>query len=121
MMDQPVTTNPLMIAFINMTVVFAVLYGLSWVIQFFRFIDPTQKKSIAKTESAPVAAPATATAEPEQAASYQNEAEIVAVISAAIAAYGYSTSQIVSIRPVGGKAWSQAARLEAVNARTQLY
>lgn len=43
-MGQPVTTNPFMIALINMTVVFGVLYGLSLLIKLIRLIDPTQKK-----------------------------------------------------------------------------
>ncbi|WP_425060599.1 hypothetical protein SCACP_13330 [Sporomusa carbonis] len=121
-MDQPVTTNPILISLINMTVVFAVLYGLSLIVRLIRVIDPTQKKNVAKTESPAVAAPvATAPAELEIAASYQDENEVIAVIAAAIAAYGFSASQIVSIRPVGGKAWAQAARLEAVNARNQMF
>ncbi|MGL5514345.1 MAG: OadG family protein, partial [Sporomusa sp.] len=111
-------TNPLMISFINMTVVFAVLYALSWVIKFIQIIDPTQKKNVTKNEAAPAGAPA---ATPEPTASYQNEDEVVVLIAAAIAAYGFSASQIVSIRPIGGGAWSQAARLDAVNARTQLF
>jgi hypothetical protein len=41
---QPVTTNPILIALINMTVVFAVLYGLSLVVRLIQVIDPTQKK-----------------------------------------------------------------------------
>ena len=113
-MDQSTMTNPLMISFINMTVVFAVLYALVWVIKFIQIIDPTQKKNVAKTEAAPAAAP-------ELADSDQNETEVVVLIAAAIAAYGFSASQIVAIRPIGGEAWSQAARLDAVNARTQLF
>ncbi|MGL5513247.1 MAG: OadG family protein [Sporomusa sp.] len=117
-MDQSTMSNPLMISFINMTVVFAVLYGLIWVIKFIQIIDPTQKKNVTKTEATPAAAPAAA---PESTVSYQDEDEVVVLIAAAIAAYGFSASQIVSIRPIGGKAWSQAARLGAVNARTQLF
>ncbi|MGL5513857.1 MAG: OadG family protein [Sporomusa sp.] len=116
-MDQSTMTNPLMISFINMTVVFAVLYALIWVIKFIRIIDPTQGRDVAKTEAAPAAAPAA----PESTISYQNETDEVVVIAAAIAAYGFSAAQIVSIRPIGGEAWSQAARLDAVNARTQLF
>ncbi|EIW20852.1 OadG family protein [Pelosinus fermentans] len=43
-MGQPITTNPILIALINMTVVFAVLYGLSLVVRLIQVIDPTQKK-----------------------------------------------------------------------------
>jgi len=44
-MSQPITTNPLLIMFINMAVVFAVLWGLSLIIRMIKVIDPTQKKS----------------------------------------------------------------------------
>lgn len=44
-MGQPVTTSPWLIMFINMTIVFAVLYGLSFVIRLIRVLDPTQKKA----------------------------------------------------------------------------
>lgn len=117
-MGQPVTTNPVMIAFINMTVVFAVLYGLSWVIKLVTLIDPTKKKSITKVENAPAAV--ATTAETVAPAEYDDN-QTIAVIAAAIAAYGYSASQIVSIRPTGGRAWAQAARLEVVNSRNQMY
>jgi hypothetical protein len=43
-MGQPITTNPVLIAMINMTVVFTVLYGLSWMIRLITLIDPTKKK-----------------------------------------------------------------------------
>jgi len=39
----PVTTNPVLNDLINMTVVFAVLYGLSQVIRWIKDINPTQK------------------------------------------------------------------------------
>lgn len=48
-MGQPVTTNPLLISLINMTVVFAVLYGLSLIIRLIKVIDPTQKKKDTQT------------------------------------------------------------------------
>ena len=43
-MGHPVTTNPFIIMLINMTVVFVVLYGLSWMIRIIHMIDPTKKK-----------------------------------------------------------------------------
>lgn len=119
-MEQPVTTNPLMISLINMIVVFAVLYALIWVIKFIRIIDPTREKNVAESENLLADVPATAP-EPEYADAGRDELEIVAVISAAIIAYGYSPEQIVSIRPAGGKAWSQAARLEGVSAKNQSF
>jgi len=114
-MGQPVTTNPILIAVINMTVVFAVLYGLSLVIRLIKLIDPTQKKNIAKVEQpAPVAAPAPVAVE--------DDGQLIAVIAAAIAAYGYSQAQIASIRRIsGGEAWAQAARLAVVNTRNQMF
>ena len=44
LMGHPVTTNPFIIMLINMTVVFVVLYGLSWMIRLIHLIDPTKKK-----------------------------------------------------------------------------
>lgn len=41
---QAVTTSPMMIMVINMTIVFAVLYGLSLVIQLIQYVDPTREK-----------------------------------------------------------------------------
>ena len=37
--------NPLMICLINMTIVFAVLYFLDWVIRLIHIVDPTAKKA----------------------------------------------------------------------------
>ena len=41
-MSQPVTTNPFIIMLINMTVVFAVLIALGFVINLIHYIDPTK-------------------------------------------------------------------------------
>ncbi len=43
-MGHPVTTNPFIIMLINMTVVFAVLVGLSLMIRLIHIVDPTAKK-----------------------------------------------------------------------------
>ena len=43
-MHQPATTNPLIIMCINMTIVFAVLIGLSFMIKFIHMIVPTKPK-----------------------------------------------------------------------------
>ena len=59
-MHQPATTNPLIIMCINMTIVFAVLIGLSFMIKFIHMIDPTKPKE--KPAEAPKAAPAAAPA-----------------------------------------------------------
>ncbi|MDT8902289.1 OadG family protein [Anaeroselena agilis] len=117
-MGQPVTTNPILIMVINMTVVFAVLYGLSLIIRLIKVIDPTQKKSIAKTEPAPTAAPvAAAPAAPAEA----DQGQLIAVLAAAIAATGYGAARIMAVRPVIGKGWAQAARLETVQSRNRMY
>ena len=42
-MGHPVTTNPFIIMLINMTVVFAVLIGLSLMIRFIHVVDTTKK------------------------------------------------------------------------------
>ena len=44
LMGHPVTTNPFIIMLINMTVVFAVLIGLSFMIRLIHVVDPTKKK-----------------------------------------------------------------------------
>ena len=44
-MGQPVTTNPVIIMMINMTIVFAVLIGLQFLVQLIHVIDPTKKKA----------------------------------------------------------------------------
>ena len=44
-MGQPVTTNPVIIMMINMTIVFAVLVGLQVLVQLIHVIDPTKKKA----------------------------------------------------------------------------
>jgi hypothetical protein len=44
-MGHPVTTNPFIIMLINMTIVFAVLMGLSAMIRLIHLSDPTKAKS----------------------------------------------------------------------------
>jgi hypothetical protein len=50
-----------------------------------------------------------------------DDLEIIAVIAAAIAAMGESGGRISVIRRLDGTAWTQVGRLDAVNARTQMY
>lgn len=114
-MSQPVTTNPWLIMLINMTVVFAVLFGLSLIIKVTKYLDPTKKKNL--SEPAPVEI---AEAAPVTAASATDDA-LVAVIAAAITAYGHSADSIRCIRPLHGDAWRQAGKLETIGSRTQLY
>ena len=113
-MNAPATTNPLTIMFINMTIVFAVLYGLSLIIRLIKALDPTQKKNAVTT-----CQPALAVSEQSASipASEEVEEETTAVIAAVIAAYGYSVTNITVTRPQVSRAWQQAARWEAVSNR----
>ena len=112
---QPVTTNPVIIMCINMTVVFAVLYGLSLMIRLIHVVDPTRKKAApASAPAAPKAAPAAPVAPAAQAPAAEGiSPEVVAVIAAAVAAYGGS-AEIKSIRPISRPAWKNAARMEGL-------
>ena len=105
-MHQPATTNPLIIMCINMTIVFAVLIGLSFMIKFIHMIDPTKPKE--KPAEAPKAAPAAAPAAP---AVDQNVN--IAVIAAAVAAYG-GEAKIVAIRPIESAGWKSVGRANGV-------
>lgn len=109
MEGQAVTTNPLLIMAINMTVVFVVLILLGVLMEIVHLIDPTKKKKeVPKTETT-VAAPAASAA---PSASAQNEEEVVAAIVGAIVAMGYSSEQIASIRPTATSAkWRLEGRL----------
>ena len=110
MEGQAVTTNPLLIMAINMTVVFVVLILLGVLMTIVHLIDPTKKKKEAPAATAPVTAPAAAPA--AQSASAQNEDEVVAAIVGAIVAMGYSSEQIASIRPTATSAkWRLEGRL----------
>lgn len=108
LVGHPVTTNPFIIMLINMTVVFAVLIGLSLMIRLIHIVDPT--KSAPKTAvqlTAPIpAADAAATAEDKNLTA--------AVIAAAVAAYGCSEAKIVAIRPAGSSVWTNTARLTGI-------
>jgi len=101
MEHSPVTTNPLIIMMINMTVVFIVLVALIYLIKLIHFFDPTKEKPapisaendeplVAVKSSAPVA---TSTVPVPQGIS----PEVIAAISAAIAAYGFA-GQVKAVR-----------------------
>ena len=98
MEGQAVTTNPLLIMAINMTVVFAVLILISLLISCFKIFPYLEKKKAAKAagqapqqEETPAAAPA-----PAPVAAQTDDTELIAVIAAAIAAStGTSTSDFV--------------------------
>ena len=106
-MGHPVTTNPFIIMLINMTVVFVVLYGLSLLIRLIHVIDPTKKAADAPAAAPVVAAPAAAVPAADNSA-------VLAVIAAAVAAYGCSEADIVTIRPVGSPVWTNAGRMAGI-------
>lgn len=113
----PVTTNPWLIALINMTIVFGVLAALGVLMYVIQMVDPTQKKTakpaVAPTPAAPAAAPA--------AAPVQDDSEIIAVIAAAIAATGCSADQIACVRRVSNAGWTANARVEAISVRKECF
>ena len=106
-MSHPVTTNPFIIMLINMTIVFGVLIALGLVINLIHMIDPTRKRE-EKKEEAPAVPEAPAAAEP--VAEDGLTPEVVAVITAALASYGYGASQIHAIRPIESTGWKQSGR-----------
>ena len=106
-MHQPVTTNPLIIMLINMTIVFAVLIGLSFMIRLIHLVDPTKEKE----EKSEATAPAPTTAPAPAPAVDQNVN--IAVIAAAVAAYEGDV-RIVTIRPVESAVWKNAGRVSGV-------
>ena len=104
-----VTTNPWLVMAINMTVVFGVLICLGFIMHLIYLIDPTRKKKTIAEAVTPEPAQAT-TQSVEQPVANNNE-EIVAVITAAICAMGYSSDRIASIRPSVSKGWKFDGRL----------
>ena len=120
-MSQPVTTNPFIIMFINMTVVFVVLVSLSFLIKLIHFIDPTKEPEVkdagggeneVANETAAIVArikqnPAP---EPEPVIEEGISPEVIAAISAAIACCGIS-GQVRAVRVVNPtrSAWRQNA------------
>lgn len=121
-MGHPVTTNPLIIMFINMTVVFVVLVSLSFLIRLIHMVDPTKKPEIQNedTENAEDTATETAAivsklqAEKSEPAPVIEEGispEIIAVITASIAAYGVTAGQVRAVRVVNNNrsAWRSNA------------
>lgn len=105
-MSEPVTTNPFVIMLINMTVVFIVLIALGLVINLIHAIDPTKEKEKPKAVPAP-AAPAPA---PAPIAADGVSPEVIAVIAAALASYGYGPAAIRAVRPFERSGWKNAGR-----------
>lgn len=114
----PVTTNPWLIALINMTIVFGVLIALGILMNLLQVIDPTKKK-VAKPAVAPTPAAAPAAA---PVAAAQDDSEIIAVIAAAVAACGVSADQIACVRRIDTKsAWTVSSRVEAISVRKECF
>jgi sodium pump decarboxylase gamma subunit len=97
------------ITLFSMGIVFATLLLISFVLDLFKVIFTKKKEEIEKIDAAPVAQTTQAVVEEED--------ELVAVITAALAAHiGKSTDQLIvrSIVQTGNQqpAWSQAGRME---------
>ena len=118
-MGHPVTTNPLIIMMINMTVVFIVLVSLSFIINLIHMIDPTKPPEVKDIdegtevdETAAIVAKLKeqAAPEPEPVVEAGISPEVIAAISAAIACCGIS-GQVRAVRIVSENksAWRQNA------------
>ena len=97
---------------IGMGTVFVVLIFISWLISCFKYINEFEKKSKKKTES-PAPAPAPVQAAPAAEEDLTDDLELVAVITAAIAAAQGAQSSanglvVRSIRRVPGSKWKRA-------------
>ena len=108
-MSEPVTTNPFVIMLINMTVVFIVLIALGLVINLIHAIDPTKEKAAPQKE-APAPAPTPAASAPEPVSADGVSPEVIAVIAAALASYGYGPAAIRVVRPIERDGWKNAGR-----------
>jgi glutaconyl-CoA/methylmalonyl-CoA decarboxylase subunit delta len=107
------TTNPWLIAIINMTIVFGVLIILGLIMSLIKMCDPTAKKKPAAKAVAPVAA--------APAAVKKDNAEVIAVIAAAVAACGCSADQVACIRRVPSTGWTVNAREEVMSVRKECF
>lgn len=99
MSGGPVTTNPVLICLINMTIVFGILASLGVVIEFIHKIDPT-KKAEEPQQAAPVAAVQEVAVAAEPAGASMEDKTLVAVVTAALMAYGYADVRVTSIKAV---------------------
>ena len=109
-MSQPVTTNPLIIMLINMTVVFIVLVSLSLLIRLIHAFDPTCKKEAPAPVAAPAATPVVAAAPVRTSEPEGLSPEVVAAITAAVTLAGFSAGAIRTIRPLARDGWKNSGR-----------
>lgn len=118
-MGHPVTTNPLIIMMINMTVVFIVLISLSFLIQLIHKVDPTKPPEVKDIDEATEVDETAAiiaklkeqqSSAPAPAVEEGISPEVIAAISAAIACCGIS-GQVRAVRIAGSQnsAWRQNA------------
>ena len=116
MEHSPVTTNPLIIMLINMTVVFIVLVSLIYLIKLIHFVDPTKEKTkpeVADEEEPLVAVKSESTPALPSAPVVEEgiSPEVIAVISAAVAAYGFAGQvKAVQILNHEGTPWRASAK-----------
>lgn len=114
-MGHPVTTNPIIIMIINMTVVFLVLIALGFIIKVIHYIDPTKEKpekAPATIEAAVKDKPDVNEADSKAAEAIEDgvPAEVVAAITAAVVSLGYSANEIRAIRPRISVGWKNSGR-----------
>lgn len=105
------TTNPWLIAIINMTIVFGVLICLGLIMTAIQYFDPTAKKKPATNVAAPAAAVTVK----------KDDAEVIAVIAAAVAAFGCSAGQVACIRRIHSTGWTVNAREEVMSVSKECF
>lgn len=116
MEHSPVTTNPLIIMMINMTVVFIVLIALMYLIKLIHFIDPTKEPEvkgapIEEEEEPLVAVKSDSAPTPVPVVEEGIKPEVIAAITAAISAYGFSGKvKAVHIVNHEGTPWRASAK-----------
>ena len=117
MPHSPVTTNPLIIMMINMTVVFIVLVVLMYLIKLIHIVDPTktsEKPAQDDSEEEPPLVAVKSDPVPEVAEPVEQgiSPEVIAAISAAISAYGFS-GQVKAVRIINHEStpWRASARV----------
>ena len=117
MEHSPVTTNPLIIMMINMTVVFIVLVVLMYLIKLIHLVDPTKPKEepAQAVEDEPLVAVKSSSAPAPEPVEEGISPEIIAAISAAISAYGFS-GQVKAVHIVNheGTPWRSSARFSTL-------